>query len=75
MTVKELIDELEKLDPNAKVFRHGYEGGFGEINTITTDVDMVLNVYDSKYFGKHERVNDLDKEELEGKTIVKGVVI
>ena len=75
MTVQELITQLQQLDPNTKVFRHGYEGGFDDVNTISPEVEMALNVNDSWYFGSHEKVDDLDKEQLKGKTIVKGVVI
>lgn len=75
MTVQELITQLQQLDPNTKVFRHGYEGGYDDVNNISLEVEMALDVNDSWYFGSHEKVDDLDKEELEGKTIVKGVVI
>ena len=77
MTVQQLITQLKQLDPNAVVFRNGYEGGFDEVNSIQLDAQMVLDVYDSPYFGSHERTHnlELDGEELEGKTIVKGIVI
>ena len=75
MTVQELITELQQLDPNARVFRHGYEGGYDDVNKISPDVEMALDIYDSWYFGKHDLVYDLDKEQLEGKTIVKALVI
>ena len=75
MTVQELITQLQQLDPNARVFRHGYEGGYDDVNSISLDVEMALNVSDSWYFGSHERVNELDEEQLEGKTIVKGIII
>ena len=75
MTVKELITQLKQLDPNAVVCRHGYEGGFDEVNSIQLDVEMALNIYDSWYFGSHEKIIELDQEQLEGKVIVKGVII
>jgi hypothetical protein len=77
MTVKELINHLKQIDPNARVFRRGHEGGYDDVNSISLDADMVLDVYDSPYFGSHERIHnlELDGEELEGKTIVKGIVI
>ena len=75
MTVQELITQLQQLDPNVIVFRHGYEGGFDEVNSIQLDQEIALNVFDSWYFGSHEKVKDLDKEQLEGKKIVKGVII
>jgi len=75
MTVQELITQLQQLDPNARVFRHGYEGGFDDVNSIQIDREIALDVYDSWYFGSHEKVMELDKEQLEGKVIVKGVII
>ena len=75
MTVKELILHLKRLDPNTRVFRHGYEGGYDDVTSISLEVEMALNVSDSWYFGSHERINELDQEQLEGKTIVKGIVI
>jgi hypothetical protein len=75
MTVKELITQLKQLDPNAIVFRNGYEGGFDEVNSIQLDSQMVLDVYDSPYFGSHDRLYNLDQEQLDGKVIVKGIII
>jgi hypothetical protein len=75
MTVKELINQLQQLDPKTRVFRQGYEGGYNDVNNILTDIDMVLDVYDSKYFGSHEQVEELDQEQLDGKAIVKGIII
>ncbi len=75
MTVQELITQLQQLDPNARVFRYGYEAGLDDVITIRVDREIALDVYDSWYFGSHEKVMELDKEQLEGKVIVKGVII
>jgi uncharacterized protein (UPF0297 family) len=75
MTVQELITQLQQLDPNTSVFRQGYEGGYNDVNNIITDVYMALDVYEPKYFGSHEQVEELDQEQLEGKAIVRGVII
>lgn len=77
MTVKELITHLKQIDPNTRVFKHGHEGGYDDVNSISLDAEMALNVYDSHYFGSHERTYNLglDGEDLEGKTIVKGIII
>jgi hypothetical protein len=75
MTVQQLITHLQQLDPNALVFRNGYEGGYDDVNTISTDVEMVLDVYDSHYFGSHDRIYNLDQEQMQGKAIVKGIII
>jgi len=75
MTVQELITQLQQLDPNIRVFRHGYEGGYHDVSYISPEEEIALNVNDSWYFGSHEKVRELDKEQLEGKTIVKGIII
>ncbi len=75
MTVQELITQLQQLDPNARVFRYGYEAGLDDVITIRVDREIALDVYDSPFFGSHERAIDLDEEELKGKTIVRGVII
>ena len=75
MTVQELITQLQQLDPNTTVFRQEYEGGYNEVNNIITDVYMILYTYGPKYFGSHEQVEELDQEQLEGKAIVKGIII
>ena len=75
MTVQELIYHLKQVDPNTLVFRQGSEGGYNEVNNIITDVYMALDVYEPKYFGSHEQVEELDQEQLEGKAIVKGIII
>ena len=75
MTVQELINQLQQLDPNLRIFKDGYEGAYNDINNISTEVEMVLDVHSEWWYGNHERVEDLDKEQLEGKTIVKGIII
>jgi uncharacterized protein (UPF0297 family) len=75
MTVQELITHLQQIDPNTSVFRQGSEGGYNEVNNIITDVYMALDIYEPKYFGSHEQVEELDQEQLEGKVIVRGIII
>jgi hypothetical protein len=75
MTVQELITHLQQLDPNLRIFKDGYEGAYNDINNISTEVEMALYVNSEWYYGDHELVEDLDKEQLEGKTIVKGIII
>jgi len=75
MTVQELITQLQQVDPNTLVFRQGSEGGYNDVNNIITDVYMALDIYEPKYFGSHEPGEELDQEQLEGKAIVKGIII
>ena len=53
MTIKELIEQLNELDPELHVFVNGYEGGYhyaspSEIKTFC------LNVNAEEYYGPHE---------------------
>ena len=58
MTVKELIEQLQTLNPESRVFIRGYEAGYDDINTIKP-TQMVLNVNNIWYYGKHDT---LDRE-------------
>jgi hypothetical protein len=75
MTVQELINQLQQLDPNTRVFKDGYEGSYNDVQAVSAEVEMALDVHSEWWYGSHERVEELDKEQLEGKTIVKGVII
>jgi len=79
MTVKELIEQLQTLDPESRVFIRGYEAGYNDINNIDSE-EMVLNVNSVWYYGKHELLKSMEKrdkilnKELEHKS-VKGIII
>lgn len=57
MNVKELIEELQSLDPEKMVVVAGYEGGFNEL-TGASDIRLKLNVNTEWYYGKHEEDKD-----------------
>lgn len=66
MKVKELIQRLEQVSPEAMVVVNGYEGGLEEVTTIG-QVRIVLNYHftgtdDSHIFGPHERDQSEDME-------------
>ena len=75
MTVKELIEQLQQLDPDLHVFTSGYEAGFEDVE-ISEIKDIALNVHEEWYYGKHEDANDTyyvsDKLKY---TIVKGIIL
>lgn len=71
MTIKELIDKLQELDPNLRVFTKGYEDGYNDPN-VTEIRNIALDVHTDWYYGAHE---DADSELSEGKEVVKGIVI
>jgi hypothetical protein len=79
MTVKELIEQLQTLDPESRVFVRGYEAGYDDINVIKP-VKMVLNVNNIWYYGKHDtlerehkRDRILDKDTT--RTSIEGIII
>ena len=53
MNVKELIEKLSTLNPDAMVVVSGYEGGVNELLFVTTEV-VELTVNSAWYFGRHE---------------------
>lgn len=55
MKVKELITQLQAIDPELTVMRDGYEGGVTEA-TQADVVTVALNVNTSWYYGEHEVV-------------------
>ena len=73
MKVKELIEELQKLDPELLVVVRGYEGGVNEASNIhLCDVELDCNT-GIEYYGKHEILYDGDKPWKENGIVVKGV--
>jgi len=74
MTVKELIKELKKLDPELQVFVRGYEGGVDDVG-IREPSNYALNYNTEDYYGSHEQVDDEDinLKMYRNYTIVKGV--
>jgi len=73
MTVKELIEHLQTLDPNTRVFVKGYEGGVDDKTTIDEPTDITLDVHSEWYYGKHEYTST--GYEPKNKQIVKGIVL
>jgi hypothetical protein len=57
MKVKELIEELSKLDPEHMVVKAGYEGGLVEITGVGT-CNIALDVFDEWYYGPHDFVTE-----------------
>ena len=53
MKVKELIEELQKHDPERMVVVAGYEGGYDEISGAG-EIRLKLNAHTEWYYGNHE---------------------
>ena len=54
MTVKELIEQLQTLDPDLHVFVRGYEGGYDYAGPVTDPNEFALDFHDEWYYGNHE---------------------
>ena len=74
MTVKELIEQLQTLDPDLHVFVRGYEGGYDDVGPIVEDKEFALDFHDEWYYGNHE-VADYSGVEEGNYTIVKGIIL
>lgn len=59
MKVKELIEHLQKFDPETRVVTHGYEGGFTDVSEVEEE-ELALFVNSDWYYGPHEYVDDAD---------------
>lgn len=79
MTVKQLIQILSQIqDQNTIVMISGYEGGVDDIvidNNIPAIQQVALNVNDQWWYGKHERVEDIDEDVLNNYTIVNAIIL
>ena len=75
MKVKELIERLQALDPELEVMRDGYEGGVENATEVDV-VDVALNVNEAWYYGSHEVVYKVYKDDKHpGHEIIKAVRI
>jgi hypothetical protein len=50
MKVKELIEQLQKHDPEKIVVVDGYETGFDEVKTVDTRYDLIKLKDDKPYY-------------------------
>jgi hypothetical protein len=56
MTVKQLIEELSKRNPDMRVCVQGYEGGYADIEQDSLgEYGLRLNVNTEGYYGSHEK--------------------
>ena len=76
MTVKELIEQLQQLDPDLHVFTQGYEGGYEDVYVDEDVMEIALDVHEEWYYGKHERAdNTYHVPNKLNYTIVKGIIL
>jgi len=76
MTIKELIEELNKYNPDTLVMVNGYEGGYDDISNIGLEYDIVLNYHTASYYGSHESESMVtNKERLQTAQIVNALIL
>jgi hypothetical protein len=56
MTIKELIQELQKYPEDTRVLVHGYEDGFDDVSEVKEGV-FNENVNTEWYYGKHQEAD------------------
>jgi hypothetical protein len=57
MKVKELIEQLQALDPDMETMRHGYEGGVENVSSLNIK-KVALKVHPEWYYGSHETIDE-----------------
>jgi len=73
MKVKDLIQELQKLDPETLVVVAGYEGGVDEVKNIT-QYKIELDAHKGwAFFGDHAALEDIEDRYSLSSTVVDGV--
>ena len=72
MKVKDMIAQLQALDPEMPVLAPGYEGGLKEVNHVRV-TEVALNVNTKWYYGPHEETDKPD--DYKGFNRAKGVLI
>ena len=79
MTVRELIKALNQIeDQETRVMVKGYEGGYKDIVIIDNTPaihEIVIGVNEEWYYGRHERVEDVLREDSKDYHIVKAIVL
>lgn len=75
MKVKELIKFLKTQDPELHVFTNGYEGGFKDAEAKGEIFEVALNYNKDWYYGPHQPIKLVHKEELKKYETAKGILI
>ena len=76
MTVKELIEQLQQLDPDLHVFTQGYEGGYEDVYVGKEVMKIALDVHSEWWYGPHESTSNIYDIPNKSKfKIVKGIIL
>ena len=74
MTIKELIEKLQELDPELHVFVPGYEGGYHYADISKPD-RFCLKVNTEWYYGPHELTSSIHEDTRHEYEQVRGIVL
>jgi hypothetical protein len=75
MKIKDLISELQKLDPEMQVVKSGYEGGVDFVSRLLC-YEIALDVNTEWWYGKHELVvHDTQREDYKDYEKIQAVYI
>jgi hypothetical protein len=75
MKIKDLISELQKLDPEMQVVKSGYEGGVDFVSRLLC-YEVALDVNTEWWYGKHELVvHDIQREDYKDYEKIQAVYI
>lgn len=66
ITVKDLIEMLQTVDPDLVVLVPGYEGGHREVNFDPHVMRMKKDAHDEWYYGNHQEIYDNTPEDFKG---------
>ena len=77
MTVKELIEQLQQLDPDLHVFTRGYEDGYEYAELKGAPIELALDYYneDEWWYGPHQSTCRIKNKDKDKHTIVKGIIL
>lgn len=77
MTVKQLIQELSQIeDQEARIIVNGYEGGYDDVSNINpVPIEIALDVNEEWYYGKHDKVEDIDRDKIKHYQIVNAIIL
>lgn len=69
MKIRELIEKLQKFDPELPVMVEGYEGGI-DVPEEPYQTPIKLNVHEEWYYGKHEVAHVTDTEKADSVAVI-----
>lgn len=65
MKIKELIELLQRENPEHEAVVNGYEGGYSSVTRIES-IKLVKNVHTKWYYGKHDEPKVGEEPDMNG---------